>query len=37
MPELNVLCAIGDFSTQSGQPLTKHLDVEIVRSDVRGD
>jgi hypothetical protein len=37
MPELNVLCAIGDFSTQSGQPLTKHLDVEITRSDARGD
>jgi molybdopterin-dependent oxidoreductase alpha subunit len=37
MPELNVLCAIGDFSTQSGQPLTKHLDVEIVRSDARGE
>jgi anaerobic selenocysteine-containing dehydrogenase len=29
MPELNVLCPIGDFSSQSDQPLTKHLDVEI--------
>ena len=28
MPELNVLCPIGDFSTQSDQPLTKHLVVE---------
>jgi molybdopterin-dependent oxidoreductase alpha subunit len=28
-----VLCAIGDFSAQSGQPLMKHLDVEIVRSN----
>jgi molybdopterin-dependent oxidoreductase alpha subunit len=35
MPELNVLCAIGDFSAQSGQPLMKHLDVEIVRSNDR--
>ena len=25
MPELNVLCAIGDYSTQSDQPITKHL------------
>jgi anaerobic selenocysteine-containing dehydrogenase len=32
MPELNVLCPIGDFSAQSDQPLMKHLDVEIVRS-----
>jgi molybdopterin-dependent oxidoreductase alpha subunit len=31
MPELNVLCAIGDFSVQSDQPLTKHLSVEIAR------
>jgi hypothetical protein len=37
MPELNVLCPIGDFSTQSGQPLMKHLDVEIVRTDACGD
>jgi anaerobic selenocysteine-containing dehydrogenase len=33
MPELNVLCAIGDFSSQSDQPLTKHLVVEIAHSD----
>jgi len=33
MPELNVLCAIGDFSSQSDQPLTKHLVVEIARSE----
>ena len=32
MPELNVLCAIGDFSAQSDQPLMKHLVVEVVRS-----
>jgi molybdopterin-dependent oxidoreductase alpha subunit len=29
MPELNVLCAIADRSTQSGQPLTKQLIVEV--------
>jgi hypothetical protein len=29
MPELNILCGIADFSTQSEQPLTKHLVVEI--------
>jgi len=29
MPELNVLCAIADYSEQSGQPLTKHLIVEV--------
>jgi hypothetical protein len=29
MPELNVLCGIADISTQSGQPLTKHLVVEL--------
>ncbi len=33
MPELNVLCGIGDFSSQSDQPLTKHLGVEIARSE----
>jgi molybdopterin-dependent oxidoreductase alpha subunit len=29
MPELNVLCGIADVSTQSGQPVTKHLVVEV--------
>jgi molybdopterin-dependent oxidoreductase alpha subunit len=29
MPELNVLCGITDVSRQSGQPVTKHLVVEI--------
>ena len=33
MPELNILCGIADFSTQSEQPLTKHLVVEVTRSD----
>jgi molybdopterin-dependent oxidoreductase alpha subunit len=32
MPELNVLCAAGDFSEQSDQPLMKHLVVEIAPS-----
>ncbi|MFF1822338.1 FdhF/YdeP family oxidoreductase [Kribbella sp. NPDC058245] len=32
MPELNVLCGISDVSTQSGQPLTKHLVVEVTPS-----
>ncbi|WP_042373369.1 FdhF/YdeP family oxidoreductase [Streptacidiphilus neutrinimicus] len=32
MPEMNVLCAIGDYSTQSDQPIMKHLKVTIVRS-----
>jgi hypothetical protein len=32
MPELDVLCPIGDFSEQSDQRLMKHLVVEIVPS-----
>ncbi|OAK55748.1 formate dehydrogenase [Rhodococcoides kyotonense] len=32
MPELNVLCPIGDFSEQSDQPLMKHLTVKIMAS-----
>ncbi|WP_409493126.1 FdhF/YdeP family oxidoreductase [Amycolatopsis sp. cmx-11-12] len=32
MPEMNVLCAIGDYSTQSDQPLMKHLKVTVERS-----
>jgi molybdopterin-dependent oxidoreductase alpha subunit len=32
MPELNVLCGIADFSTQSEQPVTKHLVVEVTPS-----
>jgi molybdopterin-dependent oxidoreductase alpha subunit len=31
MPELNVLCGIADFSTQSEQPVTKHLVVDVRR------
>ncbi len=33
MPEMNVLCAIGDYSTQSDQPIMKHLKVTVVRSE----
>ncbi|WP_410599613.1 FdhF/YdeP family oxidoreductase [Amycolatopsis sp. lyj-90] len=29
MPEMNVLCAIGDYSTQSDQPIMKHLTVTV--------
>ncbi|MFE3876903.1 FdhF/YdeP family oxidoreductase [Kitasatospora sp. NPDC059146] len=32
MPELNVLCAIGDHSTQSDQPIMKHLKVTVTKS-----
>src|ERR1700756_6009823 len=35
MPELNVLCGIADYSSQSGQPVTKHLTVEIAASSGR--
>jgi hypothetical protein len=35
MPELNVLCPLGDLSEQSDQPLTKHLVVEIVPAEAR--
>ncbi|HEY0696397.1 MAG TPA: FdhF/YdeP family oxidoreductase [Micromonospora sp.] len=31
MPELNVLCAVGDYSKQSGQPLMKHVTVRVTR------
>ncbi|WP_305093127.1 FdhF/YdeP family oxidoreductase [Prescottella sp. R16] len=32
MPEMNVLCAIGDFSTQSDQPLMKNVKVTVCPS-----
>jgi molybdopterin-dependent oxidoreductase alpha subunit len=34
MPELNVLCGIADYSTQSEQPVTKHLVVAVTASTV---
>ena len=36
MPELNVLCGIADVSTQSEQPVTKHLVVEVTRARSKG-
>ena len=36
MPELNVLCGIADVSTQSEQPVTKHLVVEVTPSRQNG-
>jgi anaerobic selenocysteine-containing dehydrogenase len=36
MPELNVLCGIADYSTQSEQPVTKHLIVEITSTGAGG-
>jgi molybdopterin-dependent oxidoreductase alpha subunit len=35
MPELNVLCGIADFSTQSEQPVTKHLVVEVAAARLK--
>jgi anaerobic selenocysteine-containing dehydrogenase len=35
MPELNVLCPVGDFGARSRQPLMKHLSVEVTRSPSR--
>ncbi|MFF7992101.1 FdhF/YdeP family oxidoreductase [Kitasatospora xanthocidica] len=32
MPEMNVLCAIGDYSTQSDQPIMKHLKVTVAKA-----
>jgi molybdopterin-dependent oxidoreductase alpha subunit len=32
MPELNVLCAIDDYSPKSRQPVMKHLTVEVIAS-----
>ena len=36
MPGLNVLCGIADYSSQSGQPVTKHLEVEVIPAPVTG-
>jgi hypothetical protein len=35
-PELNVLCGIADFSTQSEQPMTKHVVVEVTATATKG-
>ena len=34
MPELNVLCPIGDYSSQSDQPLMKHLIIDVTHSGI---
>ncbi|MGI8406248.1 MAG: FdhF/YdeP family oxidoreductase [Thermomicrobiales bacterium] len=34
MPELNVLCPIGDFSAKSRQPVMKHIPIEVTPSQV---
>ncbi|MEV0702112.1 FdhF/YdeP family oxidoreductase [Saccharopolyspora sp. NPDC050389] len=36
MPEMNVLCAIGDYSTQSDQPLMKHVKITVQPSAITG-
>jgi molybdopterin-dependent oxidoreductase alpha subunit len=36
MPELNVLCGLADFSTESEQPVTKHLVVEVAPARAKG-
>jgi molybdopterin-dependent oxidoreductase alpha subunit len=35
MPELNVLCAISDFNSESGQPVMKHVPIEVTHSAAR--
>jgi molybdopterin-dependent oxidoreductase alpha subunit len=37
MPEMNVLCGIADVSTQSEQPVTKRLIVEVTPSRTRAE
>jgi molybdopterin-dependent oxidoreductase alpha subunit len=37
MPELNILCGIADYSSQSEQPVTKHLVVEVTPSPITSD
>lgn len=33
MPELNVLCAVDDFSGKSRQPIMKHMTIEVTKSN----
>ncbi|GAB2816181.1 FdhF/YdeP family oxidoreductase [Streptomyces daliensis] len=33
MPEMNVLCPVGDYSAQSDQPLMKHLTVRVAPAE----
>ncbi|MFF4344405.1 FdhF/YdeP family oxidoreductase [Kitasatospora sp. NPDC001540] len=37
MPEMNVLCALGDYSTQSDQPIMKHLKVTVTAAATASD
>ena len=37
MPEMNVLCALGDYSTQSDQPIMKHLKVTVTAAATAAD
>ncbi|MBX9690504.1 MAG: hypothetical protein K2X27_27560, partial [Candidatus Obscuribacterales bacterium] len=37
MPELNVLCPIGDFSKQSDQPLMKQVIIDVSASALKAD
>lgn len=37
MPELNVLCPIGDYSRQSDQPMMKQILIEVAPSAAKGD
>ena len=36
MPEMNVLIGAADYSTQSDQPLAKHLRVKVSRAATQG-
>ena len=36
VPEMNVLCGVADISTQSEQPVTKHLVVDVTPSRGNG-
>ncbi|MFD8723512.1 FdhF/YdeP family oxidoreductase [Streptomyces sp. NPDC059629] len=37
MPEMNVLCAVGDYSPQSDQPLMKHIKVTVERASTAAE
>jgi hypothetical protein len=35
-PELNVLCGVADYGTQTGPPVARHLEVEVMLSRSTG-
>ena len=35
MPELNVLCPLGDFSQQSDQPMMKYVVVDVIKEETQ--